>query len=907
MNYGKRGVRRRQQAVSAKATKFKKMLIVTLLKALLVCFITSIILAASLVIGGFRGILDSTPNITISDVIPSGVASVVYDNEGHEMVKLVAEGSNRVPVTMDMIPENLAHAFVAIEDARFYEHNGIDIKGIMRAGIGGIRNGFHFTSGASTITQQLLKNNVFDNWVTESSFIESLKRKIQEQYLAIQLEKVMSKDEILEQYMNTINLGHSTLGVQAASLRYFNKSVYELNLSECAVIAAITQNPSYYDPIIYPEHNAERRMKVLNNMLEQEWITQAEYDEALADDVYSRIQVVNANIVDSSIYTYFEDALIAEVEADLQAAGYSRTQALNLLYSGGLSIYSTQDSQIQAIVDSVFNNEENYPAHVQYLLSYQLTLLLADGTYSVYTQNHIDSYFKQTNPRFDLLFDNEEDAYAAVEAFKETLTITEDELVSEVISVVPQPQASMTIEDQSTGYVLAMIGGRGNKEGSRSFNRAYSSTRSPGSTFKILAAYSPAIDNGIKTLSSVYNDAPFNYDNGTPVRNYDQSYRGLCRVRYAIEQSLNIIAVKTVTVVTPQLAYDYLINYGFTTLEYMTDDGLSDIHQAIALGGLTHGVYNYELNAAYAAIANNGRYIEPVFYTRVVDSNGNVILDNTVNREGRQVIKETTAFLLTSAMEGVLTSGTGGAANFSGQAIAGKTGTSSNYVDVWFAGFTPYYTATVWVGIDNNATLNTSDERNLAKRLWRLTMSQIHENLPYQSFIMPNGITTATVCSRSGKVPIAGLCDATLVTEYYETGTEPTDICDVHYSGWVCAVDNLPANEGCPFAVAGILELIPVEEEVLARGSTIINADGTVTTANMTNQCQHNTEFYAAPEADALIQQQWGALSPEMRQAILDSGASDFFRGLYGPQTPDEGEGGTPPDGQTVIVPPPGE
>ena len=905
MNYGKRGVRRRQKAVQAKATKLKKMIGVTLLKAILICFISAGILGTALLIGAFRGILDSTPDITIDDVIPSGYASVVYDNEGHEMVKLVAEGSNRSPVTMELIPEDLAHAFVAIEDARFYEHNGIDIKGIVRAAFTGVKNKFHFSSGASTITQQLLKNNVFDNWVSERTFIEKLKRKIQEQYLAIQLEKVMSKDEILEYYMNTINLGHSTLGVQAASLRYFNKPVYELNLSECAVIAAITQNPSYFDPIIYPENNAERRKDVLDRMLKHEWITQTEYDQAMADDVYSRIQTVNATVINSSTYTYFEDALVEQLTKDMIEAGYSETQTNYLLYSGGLSIYSTQDSSIQAIVDEVFANEENYPDNTKFQLSYELTIQNAEGDYVNYSSYSLQAYFRETNKKFSLLFASEEEAYAAIEEYKAYVIGSTDEFISERINITPQPQASITIEDQHTGYVVAMVGGRGAKEGSRTLNRAFSTYRSPGSTFKVVGAFAPALDTAGKTLASVYNDAPFNYDDGTPVTNYDRQYRGICSIRSAIQNSLNIITVKTSTEISPQLCFDYLENFGFSTLvegEYRdTSEGskwFTDIHQSLALGGLTNGATNYDLNAAYATIANSGYYMEPILYTKVVAADGTVILDNTATQESRQVIKETTAFLLTSAMQDVVTAGTGTMANFSGQAIAGKTGTSTAYRDVWFAGFTPYYTATVWVGIDNNTPMTASGERNLAKKLWNLSMSAIHEELPYQAFTMPSGITTATVCSRSGKLPVAGLCDHTLITEYFETGTVPTETCDVHYSGWVCALDGLPATEECPFKVNGILELTPLESPLLAKGSTILNpVDGTVTTPSTTNICQHTPEFFALPEASVLLLQQWQTMTPEFQQSVLATGGSDYFRNLFGTSLP------IPPTDTTTDIP----
>lgn len=919
MNYGKYGTRKRQRALTSKTTKLKKMILVTMLKAILVCFITTIVLGISLVLGMFRGILNSTPDISIEDVIPTSYASVVYDSEGHEMVKLVEEGSNRSPVTMDLIPDDLAHAFVAIEDQRFYQHNGIDIKGILRAGFTGLKNGGHFTSGASTITQQLLKNNVFDGWVTERTFIERLKRKIQEQYLAIQLEKYMDKDQILEYYMNTINLGHSTLGVQAASQRYFDKPVYELTLSECAVIAGITQNPSQYDPIIYPEENAGRRKDVLDRMLEQEWISQAEYDEAMADDVYSRIQAVNQNIIDSSVYTYFEDALVSQLERDLQEkAGYSPTQAKNLLYSGGLSIYSTQDRTIQAMADEVCSNPENYPENVRYELSYQLTIEKPDGSYENFGSESFTAYFKESDRNFKMLYSSEEEAYTAIETYKQAVMSPGDTFVSETISLTPQPQISMTIMDQYTGHVLAMVGGRGQKEGSRTLNRAFSVQRQPGSTFKIIAAYAPALDTGMKTLASVYNDAPFNYDDGTPVQNYDRKYHGLLSIRDGILGSINVLAAKTITEITPALGFSYTQNFGFSTLveSAPNSDGtkvLSDVTQSLSLGGLTTGVKNYELCAAYATIANNGTYLEPILYTKVIDSHGNVILDNTVNQESHQVIKETTAYLLTNAMEDVLTGGgsgivspTGTAANFTGQALAGKTGTSTAYRDVWFAGFSPYYTCAVWTGYDNrnSTTFLSGSERNLSKNLWRLVMTKIHENLPYQAFTMPSGITTCTVCSRSGKLPIAGLCDNTLKTEYFENGTQPTELCDVHYSGSVCCVDVLPASENCPFQIEGILELLPVEHESLLRGSTMVNADGTVTTASTTNMCQHTAEFFALPDSDALLLQQWANVLPEQQQAILDTSPSDYFRNLigYGTQPPVPDTGGEvipilPPDG----------
>ncbi|MBQ6887435.1 MAG: transglycosylase domain-containing protein [Lachnospiraceae bacterium] len=865
MNYGKKGVNEKQKALNSKSTKWGKKFLLICLKVVLIFIISGGIIGVSAGIGIFKGIIATAPDASNLNVSPTRFSTFVYDIEGNQTAKLVATNSNRIPVSMDMIPENLAHAFVAIEDERFYEHNGIDIIGIVRAGVKGVTSGFHFSEGASTITQQLLKNNVFTNWTSEDSFLDSLKRKIQEQYLALELEKTMDKDTILCNYMNTINLGQNTLGVQAASLRYFNKSVNELNLSECAVIASITQNPSRFNPITNPDKNAERRAKVLGNMLEQEYISQAEYDEAMADNVYDRIQTVNAEVGEETTNSYFVDALTEQLLEDLVTkAGYNETQAYTLLYSGGLKIYSTQDPKIQAICDEVYTNPESYPENTKWLLNYELTILTADEEYKNYSTEMFKTYWKeQGNSGFNLIYASQEDAYADIEAYKTAVCGSGDEVFAETISLTPQPQVSLTIEDQSTGYVVALVGGRGAKEGSRTLNRATDTVRQPGSTFKVLAAYAPAFDSAGLTLATVINDAPFNYTDGKAVRNwYGEEYRGLCSLRDGIKDSMNILAVKTITWITPQLGYDYLLNFGFTTLEenkVIGDQVFTDIHQSLSLGGITNGVKNIELNAAYATIANGGTYIEPKLYTKVVDQDGNVILDNT-QPVSKQVIKETTAFLLTDAMADVVTSGTGGSVNFGNMAIAGKTGTTSDYNDVWFAGYTPYYTATTWAGYDNNEKLKSSAEKNLAKTLWKSVMSKIHEDLPYKSFTMPAGIVQATVCSRSGKLPIAGLCDGTLKTEYFAENTVPTASCDVHYQGMICEYSMLPACEQCPFKVGGTLELLPVEDISLQSGSatTVVNPDGTTTTAPVatTNMCPHSPEFFLQENAYQIIEAQ---------------------------------------------------
>ena len=864
MNYGKKGVRAKQKELNAKGSKWGRKIAFTCVKVFLIGIIGIGIIGISAGIGAFKGIIASAPDIDVNDVAPVGFSTFVYDCEGNQIYKLVATNSNRVQVTMDKIPQDLADAFVAIEDQRFYEHNGIDIKGIVRAGYTFVKSGFKRAEGASTITQQLLKNTVFTNWMEEDGLLEKVQRKFQEQYLALEITKKLSKEEILLRYMNTINLGQNTLGVQAASLRYFNKDVSELTLSECAVIAAITQNPSKWNPISHPDNNAERRKRVLDNMLDQGYITQAEYDEAMADDVYSRIQEVNISIASDSVSSYFVDALTEEVYQDLiNEAGYSATQASTLLYSGGLRIESTLDPDIQAIADEVFSNPENYPENIKWYLTYELTIKKADGEYENHSKEMMMTWFKENeNKNFNLIFKSIDDAYAAIDTYKAAVIGPDDEEIAENISLTPQPQVSLTIIDQTTGNVVAMIGGRGAKEASRTLNRATSATRQPGSTFKVLAAYAPAIDSAGMTLATVFNDAPFNYNDGTPVNNwYDEPpYEGLSSVRKGIYHSMNILAVKCLTQITPKLGFDYLEDFGFTTLNEM-----EDCYQPMALGGIYTGVTNLELCGAYATIANMGYYNEPRLYTRVLDSDGNVILDHTTPNT-RQVLKETTAFLLTSAMQDTLSIGTGGAARFNGMSIAGKTGTTSDNRDVWFAGFTPYYTAVTWAGYDNNLEMN-KEEQNLAKKLWRAVMSEVHTDLQNQTFPIPPGIVQAQVCSQSGKLPIPGLCDVslTVVTEYFSEETVPTETCDVHYTGNICAYSHLPAAETCPFKITGTATLIPIEDISLQAGSTVIveNPDGTITTITpqTSNICPHSPEYIANPDNQGELQMQRNELA----------------------------------------------
>lgn len=784
MNYGKKSAAQKRNSLISRSSMMGKRARVSFIRLLFVSLIALCIGVTCLGIGSFKGVIDNAPDVNDIDIMPLGYATFLYDDQGNQIRKLAAPDANRLPVTLEQIPIELQHAVVAIEDERFYEHNGIDVRGILRAGVKALTSG-DFSEGASTITQQLLKNNVFTNWTSESTQLERFTRKFQEQYLAIQVEKKTDKDTILENYLNTINLGAGAYGVQAAARQYFDKDVWELNLSECATLAGITQNPTKFNPILNPDSNKKRRKEVLQHMLDQNYITEEQYKEALEDDVYSRIQAAQEKHSDNSntIYTYFEDELTDQIINDLMnIKGYTKTQATNLLYSGGLKVYTTQDSAIQNILDEEYTDPSNFPDQTQYELDFALTVTDPEGNQVNYSKEMLQLYFQNEDPNFDLLFDSPEEGQTYVDRYKENILSDGSKIVAERVNFAPQPQSSMSVLDQHTGYVKALIGGRGEKTASLTLNRATDTTRQPGSTFKIVSTYAPALNEKGMTLATTFEDEPYTYPDGSPVNNSTRSYEGTTTIRTAIQNSVNVVAVKCLEEVTPDLGLKYLDNFGFTTLAHGTEADKdangniwSDANLATALGGITKGVTNVELCAAYASIANSGNYIKPIYYTKILDHNGNVLIENTSVE--RSVIKESTAYLLTSAMEDVVKYGTGTACQLDNMAVAGKTGTTEAYNDVWFVGYTPYYTCAIWSGYDNNEKL-PDYARKYHRNLWKKVMTRIHEGLPQKDFEKPASVEKLSICAISGLLPRAG-CPVT--TEYFDVGTMPTEYCEEHF------------------------------------------------------------------------------------------------------------------------------
>lgn len=793
MNYGKKEIDSKIDKINSSNKKiFNKIKLNVKIFAVIIVF-TLILCAVFSGVGIVRGLTDSAPDINEENIMPDGYPSIIYDANGKKVQKLMGINANREYKKITDIPECVQNAFVAIEDARFYKHSGVDLQGILRAVFSALSDE-KVTQGASTITQQLLKNQVFGGG-NEKSFFGKVSRKIQEQSLAIKLESTIDKKKILEYYLNTINLGQNTMGVETASKRYFGKSVSKLTVSEAAVLAGITQNPTEYNPITEQQNNEAKRKIILKNMLDQKYITEDEYEEALGDDVYSRIQDINKEKRTSSygdINSYYVDAVIENVVSDLkQKLGYTETQAYNAIYREGLKIYTCQDQSLQKICDDVINNDKYYQKNTKSYLSYQLKVKKSDGETELYTEGDVRAFINDAHKkRISFYFKNRKKAEKYIKLFKKKNLDKHDKILSESINLIKQPQASFVLMEQSTGKVRAIVGGRGEKTANGTLNRAASSKRQPGSTFKVLSTYLPALDTSGFTLANVMDDAPYKYPGTNKrVKDWDSSgYKGLTSLRQGIVDSVNIVTVKTFQKVTPQTGFDYLLNLGFTTLvdRRETSDGqiYSDIQLPTALGGLTDGVTNVELTAAYAAIANGGTYIKPVYYTKIVDSKGNVLLQNS--KSGKKVMKNTTAWLLTDAMKDVIKRGTGKKAAFKKIKMpqAGKTGTTSDNTDFWFEGYTPYYTAGIWLGYDS---MFTQMSGSASKIMWRDIMEKVHKvkKLKNKNFKKPEDIITRKICKKCGKLAVYGLCDRALdgndiKTEYFARGTQPKESCDCH-------------------------------------------------------------------------------------------------------------------------------
>lgn len=754
--------------------------------------------------GAVRGLIDRAPKVKNFNVLAPGYTTSMYDSEGNVIQKLNDGNRTREYVKAEQIPICVQRAFVAAEDKHFFEHHGVDMQGLLYSVYYGVTDEKKKLTGTRTITQQLVQNQMLGD-TNGNGLLEKFSKAVMEQYLAIELEDNLDKSRILEYYLNTVSLGMNMTGVQAASKRYFDKDISEVNISEAAVLAAIVSDPAKFNPVQAQEENEWRRKNVLKSMLEQGFIMEEEYEEALGDDVYLRIQNVNNYKSNGKEKTdsYYADAVVEQVTNDLkEQLGYSETEAHNALYHEGLQIYTCQEPELQRICDKVINDDKYYPNTVHSYLSYQL-VVEKDGRKQEYSEINIKNYFlDEAGENIPLYFRYPKDAKAYVKKFRKAMLKAGGTVLSENIRLVKQPQASFVLMEQQTGKIVAVVGGRGAKRMNRGVNRATESKRQPGSALTILSTYVPALDTAGITLGDVVDDAPYHFPEEMELKQ-DGQYSGLMTVREAIKEGKTVPALKTLQEVSVQTGYDFLKKFSFTTLvrQKASEDGQvhSDLQLSLAVGKLSEGVTNLELTAAYAALAGGGVYRQPRFYTKVVDRAGNVLLENKV--ESSRIIKEETAWLLTDTMQEVIS---GGEAEFDRikTPAAGYGENTSGNTGCWFEGYTPYYTAGIWSGMDENLS---REDSNYHLVIWKEIMEQVHETAKKTKgvFGRPKTIVSRQICNKCGNLAVKGICSkaeggTAVRREFFDIGTEPEENCTCHVKYAFCKESNMLASEECP-------------------------------------------------------------------------------------------------------------
>ncbi|NBG88972.1 transglycosylase domain-containing protein [Isachenkonia alkalipeptolytica] len=727
-------------------------------------FTTAVILVLGIIIAGFTlnfvySTISDSPDIdprNMYDLL--GNNSFILDNEGN-ILEEIEQDEHRVIVDYAEIPEIVRDGFVAIEDERFWSHNGLDFKRIVGAAWSNISSGTQ--QGGSTITQQLAKNLYLTHDQTYT-------RKIQDAYYATQIENQLSKDQILEAYLNTINLGGQNHGVEAASQAYFSKPVSELDLVEGALLAGIPRNPSRYSPIryvheddvseqdivlddtsdyviIFDERSIPRYQLVLRMMHKNDYITEEEYESALAEGENLHERINPSRYADSGISSHFADLVKDDVIEALVEKGHTEDEANQLLYSGGLRIHSTLERGMQEITEEEFNNPDNFPDSLR-------------------------------DEQGNLLRDEDGNV---------------------------QPQGAMVISDPKTGEIKAFMGGR-ETTGRRIFNRAIGSGRPPGSSMKPLAAYLPALNNQ-HTVASVIDDIPVYLNPEKPEerypRNVNREYAGLTNLREGVKWSSNVVAMRL------------MLELGSSD-----SDSLRIMGEALDSVGVTinnpvnstvlgsDNVSPYEMNRAYNVIANEGVYTDLISFTRIEDASGNLILEN--QPEKHRVYDPEVSYLMTDIMRTAVNSGYGRQAAIrsdnQGIPVSGKTGTTQDQKDAWFVGFTPYLSGATWMGFDDNDNPITGSSV-VSARLWSQVMTRIHEDYENKDFTRPDNIISREVCAISGKIPTE-LCErdprgSQVTTELFIRGTEPTEECDshvlvkIHEPTGTLATDDTPEEE----------------------------------------------------------------------------------------------------------------
>ena len=825
-----RAVHPRARSIFKARTKKPNFVLSVAATTIRLSFILALCVALALlgaVVGIAKAFVDTAPTLDLAALDAQDKTSFIYDSQGN-LITDYKGTEDRIMVSIDEIPEMLQNAFIAVEDARFYEHNGVDVKRIVGALVANFTSGS--TQGGSTITQQLIKQTVL-------SSEQSYKRKLQEAYLAMELETRYTKKQILESYLNTIFLGGSYYGVRVAAYGYFGKSLDQLTLRECAMLAGLTRSPNYYNPrsnfytrntegSSTPDITNNRTDYVLRQMRENGLITAQQYNAALDRSTASVLEKSPASTDMYAYPHYVEYAISDVVDTFLDLNGLEDTSANryameNKLRTGGYSVYLCLDTEIQEIVEDTLANWSSYPR-------------LRDPSDKVYQSRNSDG------------------------------TYTE----------IEQPQAAACVFDYRTGELKAIVGGRYKPTTRKTLNRASGMTMPVGSSIKPLTVYAPAIDLGASPASIAYNmpvpisgwkdssgkdSWPKNYGGG--------GYKGPQSFRSALRNSYNTAAAQILmTYVGVSRSVEYLHLMG------IPDKNINADPFGLALG--SSGLTPVQMAVAFGTIANKGVYQQPLSFSRIVDSNGNVVVDMHQQQDRHQVFKPSTAYLVVDMLKEAVQSGTGTKAKISSQVVAGKTGTNSDSKGVFFAGMTGWYSGSVWIGHDNYKALSSkATGGNAAAPLWQSFMEKIHKakNLDSREIIdgTPSdyNLVRVTTCGVSGQLATDACYNDVngykTITDYWSADSVPTAYCSMHKSVSVCTESGLLATDYCPsysVETRGIVLIPrghPLYDYIDAYGDTIRKYLGEFATLKSTNDianhiCQIHDAYTAAQQPSDL-------------------------------------------------------
>ncbi|HNW86968.1 MAG TPA: PBP1A family penicillin-binding protein [Candidatus Limiplasma sp.] len=789
---------------------------------------------AGAVFGIAKAYMETAPTLDLALLSEQDKTSFIYDSDGNVITDYKGT-ENRVMVSIAQMPANLQHAFVAVEDARFYTHNGVDLKRIIGSFVQNFTS--NTNQGGSTITQQLIKNTVLSSEL-------SYKRKIQEAYLAMQLETMYTKDQILECYLNTIYLGENYYGVEVAAEGYFGKSLSGLSLRECAMLAGLTNNPYYYNPRknFYVRQSDQTDYKALTNnrtdyvlkcMYENEFITYQEYQDALVQTTASVLQTSTTEGEGMYPYAHYVEYAVKEVVDcflklnNLEDTSENRYKMENELRTGGYHVTLAIDTQIQQIVEDTLENWTKYPA-------------LRDPSDKVYRAKNSDGSYTE----------------------------------------VVQPQAAAVVLDYRTGELKAIVGGRTKPTQRKTLNRATDMKMPVGSAIKPISVYAPAIELGASPASIVYNmplpisgwknDAgedtwPKNYNGG--------GYTGPVTLREAMKRSQNVSAAQTLlTLVGVDRSLDFLLKLG------VDRDNIDATPFGLALG--SSGITPVQMAVAYGVLGNGGVYQKPISFLGISDSDGNVVWDSHQQQERRQVFRASTAWLVVDMMKDVVSGGTATKAKISGQTVAGKTGTNSDQRGIFFCGLTGWYSSSLWIGHDNYKPLSSkASGGNSATLLWQSYMAAIHKakNLDNKDILDGDpadyGLTKVTTCAVSGQLATDACANDIMgygtVTDYWYTPTVPTTQCQMHRSMTVCTESNMIATPYCPSTTVRGVVVIP-EGHPLYRFVNDPEYSSVLTeylgSASDTTVCPlHGEGYVASGSTDPIVQ---NTLIPDARTLI---------------------------------------